>query len=154
MLAILLFSVIPVAIEWLRHRRTHAPEAEDRDGDGVPDRDITGMDTAGVANLHGIHLEGDASSLIGGSAPGEGNVIAGGVWGIWLGGIATNRHTTGTRIEGNRIGTNAAGTIARGNSWGIYVEGQSGHEVHDVTIGGRRGQAPGPRRRHVSAAGR
>ena len=44
-LAILAFSVIPVAIEWWRHRRTNAPEAEDRDGDGVPDRDITGMDT-------------------------------------------------------------------------------------------------------------
>ena len=44
-IAILLFSIIPVAYEWWRHRRTAAREAEDRDGDGVPDRDITGMDT-------------------------------------------------------------------------------------------------------------
>jgi membrane-associated protein len=44
-LAILLFSVIPVAIEWWRHRRTNAREAADLDDDGVPDRDITGMDT-------------------------------------------------------------------------------------------------------------
>jgi membrane-associated protein len=44
-LAILLFSVIPVAIEWWRHRRTHSSGAADNDGDGVPDRDITGMDT-------------------------------------------------------------------------------------------------------------
>jgi membrane-associated protein len=44
-LAILAFSVIPIAIEWWRHRRTHGPEAADLDGDGVPDRDITGMDT-------------------------------------------------------------------------------------------------------------
>jgi membrane-associated protein len=44
-LAILAFSVIPIAIEWWRHRRTHAPEAADLDGDGIPDRDITGMDT-------------------------------------------------------------------------------------------------------------
>ena len=44
-IAILAFSVIPVAIEWWRHRRTSAREAGDLDNDGVPDRDITGMDT-------------------------------------------------------------------------------------------------------------
>ncbi|WP_223395832.1 DedA family protein [Nocardioides rotundus] len=42
---ILAFSVIPIAWEWWRHRRTNAPEAADRDHDGVPDRDITGRDT-------------------------------------------------------------------------------------------------------------
>lgn len=35
-------SVIPVVFEWWRHKRTHAPEADDNDGDGVPDRDILG----------------------------------------------------------------------------------------------------------------
>ena len=44
-LAILAFSVIPVAFEWWRHRRTHSPEAEDNDHDGVPDIDIIGGDT-------------------------------------------------------------------------------------------------------------
>ncbi len=37
-------SILPVAWEWWRHRRTHASEAEDRDDDGVPDRDILGHD--------------------------------------------------------------------------------------------------------------
>lgn len=44
-LAILAFSAIPLAWEWWRHRRTSGPAAEDNDGDGVPDRDIAGMDT-------------------------------------------------------------------------------------------------------------
>ena len=44
-LAILAFSVIPVAFEWWRHRRTSGPGARDDDGDGVPDVDIVGRDT-------------------------------------------------------------------------------------------------------------
>jgi membrane-associated protein len=37
-------SVLPIAWEWWRHKRTTAPEADDRDGDGRPDRDILGQD--------------------------------------------------------------------------------------------------------------
>jgi membrane-associated protein len=44
-LVILAFSVIPVAFEWWRHRRSSGPAAEDHDGDGVPDVDILGGDT-------------------------------------------------------------------------------------------------------------
>jgi membrane-associated protein len=44
-LSILAISVVPVAWEWWRHRRTSGPEAEDNDADGVPDRDILGQDT-------------------------------------------------------------------------------------------------------------
>jgi membrane-associated protein len=44
-LAILAFSVIPVAYEWWRHKRTHSHASEDHDGDGVPDIDIVGGDT-------------------------------------------------------------------------------------------------------------
>jgi membrane-associated protein len=43
-LTILALSVIPVAWEWWRHRRTSAREADDNDGDGRPDRDILGQD--------------------------------------------------------------------------------------------------------------
>ena len=44
-LVILLFTVIPIAFEWWRHRRTSSKRGDDNDGDGVPDLDIMGMDT-------------------------------------------------------------------------------------------------------------
>ena len=43
-IVIVAFSVIPIAIEWWRHKRTHAPGAEIGPQDGGPDRDITGRD--------------------------------------------------------------------------------------------------------------
>jgi membrane-associated protein len=49
-LVILGFSVIPVAYEWWRHRRTSGPMGEDNDGDGVPDVDIAGHDTRSGAS--------------------------------------------------------------------------------------------------------
>jgi membrane-associated protein len=44
-LGILALSVVPVAWEWWRHRRTSGTAGDDNDDDGVPDLDITGMDT-------------------------------------------------------------------------------------------------------------
>jgi len=41
---ILAFSIIPIAYEWWRHRRTSSGRAADRDRDGRPDRDIMGLD--------------------------------------------------------------------------------------------------------------
>ena len=43
-IVILAFSVIPIAIEWWRHKRTNAPGAEIGPHDGGPDRDIAGRD--------------------------------------------------------------------------------------------------------------
>ena len=43
-IVILVFSVLPIAWEWWRHRRTSGREAEDNDHDGRPDRDIMGAD--------------------------------------------------------------------------------------------------------------
>jgi membrane-associated protein len=42
---ILAFSLIPVAYEWWRHRRTSGTEGDDNDGDGHPDVNIAGLDT-------------------------------------------------------------------------------------------------------------
>jgi len=44
-LVILAFTIVPIAWEWWRHRRTASRQADDNDGDGLPDRDIMGMDT-------------------------------------------------------------------------------------------------------------
>jgi len=43
-IAIIAFSVIPVAWEWWRHKRTNAPGAEIGPQDGGPDRDIMGQE--------------------------------------------------------------------------------------------------------------
>ncbi len=43
-IVILAFSVIPIAYEWWRHRRTSSQAAEDNDLDGRPDRDVMGID--------------------------------------------------------------------------------------------------------------
>jgi membrane-associated protein len=43
-LVILSFSIIPIAYEWWRHRRTHGHAAKDNDHDGRPDRDVLGAE--------------------------------------------------------------------------------------------------------------
>jgi membrane-associated protein len=45
LLVILAFTVVPLTYEWWRHRRTASRRAADRDGDGVPDVDVAGLDT-------------------------------------------------------------------------------------------------------------
>ena len=43
-IVIVAFSLIPIVVEWVRHKRTSAPGAEIGQHDGGPDRDITGRD--------------------------------------------------------------------------------------------------------------
>ena len=43
-IVILAFSLVPIAYEWWRHKRTNAPGAEIGEQDGGPDRDISGRD--------------------------------------------------------------------------------------------------------------
>jgi hypothetical protein len=64
--------------------------------------------TAAVPNgTQGVVIA-EAGAVIGGTAPGEGNVISGNTFE----GVATASSGTGAVIQGNRIGTNAAGTAA------------------------------------------
>ena len=74
----------------------------------------------------GIVVTGD-DNLIGGTGPLDGNVISGNaITGIFVAGAA------GTRIEGNRIGTDSSGSTAIPNSIGVQVE----QEASDTTVGG------------------
>ncbi len=76
----------------------------------------------------------DAGSglVIGGSAPGEGNLIAGsGGDGIHLQGTSN-----GALVQGNWIGLNAAGTAARSNHNGILVEAANA-QIGGSQIGSR-----------------
>ena len=72
--------------------------------------DVTG--TVRLGNLgDGIQMSLSQNNLIGGTAPGEGNVIS-----------ANGRHgvsghlSTGSRVQGNRIGTDVTGTRDLGNT--------------------------------------
>ncbi|MFN8539911.1 MAG: hypothetical protein U0232_20825 [Thermomicrobiales bacterium] len=82
--------------------------------------------TAAIPNaLDGIYINDPSDVTIGGSAPGEGNLISGnGRHGIWHsvegGGYATND----THILGNRIGTDITGNGAIGNGGAAAWPGQ------------------------------
>lgn len=85
-----------------------------------------GTDAAGTAALPGqrfnVALAAAEENVVGGTAPGEGNVISGATTdGIYLAsGAAQNR------IAGNRIGTDAGGTLALGNAdFGIRLDGDA-----------------------------
>ena len=75
---------------------------------------ITG--NAPIPNGRGISLTGTTGFVIGGPNPGEGNVVSASTdEGIFV------INGSGTKIQGNRIGTNAAGTESLPNEWGIYA---------------------------------
>lgn len=83
--------------------------------------------TAARANTRGIYVDtvGAGTVTIGGSNPGDGNIISGNT----QAGIQLSVFTNGVTIAGNIIGLNSAGTAAIANSDGIIVEGGSGHVI-------------------------
>lgn len=84
-------------------------------------------------NGTGIYMTTSRDSTIGGTVPADRNVISGNEDGIWLSGTTGNQ---GVRIEGNRIGTNAAGTAARPNAGDGITVGSNG-----VLVGGSTASA-------------
>ncbi len=87
--------------------------------------DVTGMGPLGNLN-YGILADANGA-MIGGSAPGAGNVISANA----IDGISISGGVTGVTIQGNFIGTDATGTYALGNqNRGISVFGSN------TTIGG------------------
>jgi hypothetical protein len=88
--------------------------------------------TADLGNRWGIFNSGAPSTVIGGTLPGEGNVISGSA----IDGIAvTLEGATGVRIEGNRIGTSADGMASIPNT----QNGISVRFAASATIGGGTG---------------
>jgi titin len=76
---------------------------------------LIGTDAAGIHSVRndgGVTLTGATDNLIGGSAPGTGNVISGNGGGILM------EASTGNQIQGNWIGTDTSGTQNLGNLFG------------------------------------
>jgi hypothetical protein len=91
--------------------------------------DITG--TVSVGNhQNGIEIvSGESGNTVGGTAPGDGNLISGnGFYGIEIGNLfpQDNGAARGNIVQGNMIGTDVTGTAKLGNKLGgIYVEGDA-----------------------------
>ena len=83
---------------------------------------ITG--SSSVANGRGISLTGTTGWVIGGSNPGEGNLISGNTdEGIFI------VNGSGAIIQGNFIGTDLTGAEALSNNWGIYATVHPGLQI-------------------------
>ena len=78
-------------------------------------------------SLGGVVIDGSAGNLVGGSGPGEHNVISGnGGSGVAIQGALA----TGNAVAGNRIGTDDAGRVALGNTLdGITITDASGNHI-------------------------
>ncbi|NJN18021.1 MAG: hypothetical protein HC822_17990 [Oscillochloris sp.] len=94
-----------------------------------------GVDAAGlnsVGNEIGVQVNNVAGNLIGGANPGSRNLIAGNGFGIAIAGS----FASGTRIEGNYIGSDLNGTAALSNGIGIQIV-----NAFNTVIGGSGGSA-------------
>jgi hypothetical protein len=82
----------------------------------IVEGNYVGLNAAGTATLGNggdgiLILNGPSNNVVGGTAPGAGNVISGNQYGMSI----TGAGTTGNVVQGNFMGTNPAGTAALGN---------------------------------------
>ncbi|MCP4249031.1 MAG: hypothetical protein GY778_18460, partial [bacterium] len=92
--------------------------------------------TASVANVSvGVYISDASGTIIGGTAPGAGNVLSGnGLVGVYI----TDATATANRVEGNLIGTDASGTASLGNpTAGVFVTSGASNNI----VGGATAEA-------------
>jgi hypothetical protein len=92
----------------------------------------TAAPVIGGSNRRGVLISDSNNHVIGGTAPGAGNVIASYGSGVEI-------YGSGNVVQGNFIGTNAAGTAALGNATGVLLSNNN-LTGNNNTIGG---SAPG-----------
>jgi hypothetical protein len=93
---------------------------------------LIGTDGAAAAgNVDGINITGGSGHLIGGSLPGERNVISGQL----SAGIRLVTGAGNVTIKGNYIGTTPDGLLPLGNAFGIYLNAGAGHQIGGTAPG-------------------
>jgi hypothetical protein len=112
--------------------------------------DVTG--NMGLGYVHGVIIDGATDTVIGGTAAGAGNLISGGADGILLS-VGGPLMTTGTLVQGNYIGTNAAGTAALGNFDGIGINAGATATTIGGTVPGARNVISGNTRQGIDING-
>ncbi|MGH7555572.1 MAG: PKD domain-containing protein, partial [Longimicrobiales bacterium] len=107
-----------------------------------------GVDAGGVGRLNnfpGVAIQRAEGTLLGGTAPGAGNVISSSSGpGVFITSAAVH-----TNVQGNFIGTDATGTVAVSNFREAVAIGQSGFPASGHVIGGAE-----PGARNVISASR
>lgn len=94
--------------------------------------DVTG--TAALPNTtFGVHVYFSADNVVGGTAPGMGNLISGnGSTGLEI----DSNAAANTLVQGNRIGTDAAGNFAIANQgYGVQIVGASQCTIGGLAVG-------------------
>ncbi len=80
--------------------------------------------TAILANGLGVAIENSSGNVVGGTTPGQRNVISGNTEGV-----AVVLGSSANRVIGNYIGTDAAGLTALPNTGGVVLTGGANNEV-------------------------
>jgi hypothetical protein len=105
----------------------------------VVEGNFIGTNAAGTAivgqgaGAYGVSVGSGSNTRIGGTAPAQRNLISGSGTGI---GVGTGAGESGTVIQGNYIGTNAAGTASLPNVAGIAIGIVSPANIGTVLVGG------------------
>lgn len=94
--------------------------------------DVTGSVGVGNSGRAGIWVSGGGENRVGGTETGAGNLVSGNNTAVepWAGAGVMVEWSSGTTVQGNRIGTDLAGAVALGNQLGLTVSGPG------VTVGG------------------
>lgn len=107
--------------------------------------DITG--TVAIGNLIGVSAQQNpAGNFIGGTGPGEGNLISGNQTGVDI-------RSPDNRVQGNLIGTDLTGTLALGNALGVALYSPSADNLIGGSTPGARNVISGNSHRGVQFQG-
>jgi hypothetical protein len=92
--------------------------------------DMDGMHALGNRD-NGVEIWGSIGNTIGGLLPGESNLISGNQKGV----VVYDEGSSGNRILGNKIGTDAAGLAGiTGQSWGIVISSGKKNQIGPANI--------------------